>query len=85
MIDRNIRANRTKEEERKARLRGLATAVCLIVLFNIVFKVQKFVSIPFTHDGKTSLLGILAAFAAGLAVVGAVLFLVYKLAKNRSK
>ena len=84
MIDRHIRNTRSKEESGKAHKRAFLTAIAIFVLFLAVSNIQKAVRTPFRDTGAQVLGNILAA-CVGIAIVGAVVFLVYKYGKSRQQ
>lgn len=82
MIDRNIRSTRSKDETRKAHRQAVITVVVLFILFWVVTRVQDMIMTPFKNGGAPAVGFFLAVFA-GIAVTGAILYLVYRYGKRK--
>ena len=84
MIDRKIRSTRSKAESKKAHKQAVVTILALFVLFLVVTRIQDAIMTPF-QDTAVPALGFLLAICVGMAIVGAVAYVVYRLAKRRQR
>lgn|GEM_PF-4220063 len=86
MLDRNIGYNRSKKETRKAHITMVISIICLFVLFRVVGAIQTGVVQLLTGGETTAPLGYwLIAMAAGMAFVGVVIYVIYKIGKAMGK
>ena len=77
MIDRNIRNTRSKEETKKAHRQAILTALILLILFIVVTRVQNLIMVLFRNMG-VPFIGLVLSVCAGIAIVGAVVYFVYR-------
>ena len=86
MIDRNIRETRSKEETKKAKIRAVITAVCVLIVLHFDLKIMNSVRKALLVDGEPVIPGVgLIQLLVGIVFFGIVLYVVYKIGKSRQQ
>lgn len=86
MIDRNIRETRSKEETKKARIRAVITAICVLIVLHFDLKIMNSVRKALLVDGEPVIPGVgLIQLLVGIVFFGIVLYVVYKIGKSRQQ
>ena len=86
MIDRNIRETRSKEETKKAKIRAVITAVCILIVLHFDMKIMNLVREVLLVDGKPVIPAVgPIQLLVGVVFFGIVLYVVYKIGKSRQQ
>lgn len=86
MIDRNIRETRSKEETKKAKIRAVITAICVLIVLHFDLKIMNTVGKALLVDGEPVIPGVgLIQLLVGVVFFGIVLYVVYKIGKSRQQ
>ena len=86
MIDRNIRETRSKEETKKAKIRAVITAICVLIVLHFDLKIMNSVGKALFVDGEPVIPGVgLIQLLVGIVFFGLVLYVVYKIGKSRQQ
>ena len=86
MIDRNIREARSKEETKKAKIRAVITAICVLIVLHFDLRIMNSVGKALLVDGEPVIPGVgLIQLLVGIVFFGIVLYVVYKIGKSRQQ
>ena len=86
MIDRKIRETRSREETKKAKIRAVITAVCVLIVLHFDLKIMNSVGKALLVDGEPVIPGVgLIQLLVGAAFFGLILYTVYKIGKSRQQ
>ena len=86
MIDRKIRETRSREETKKAKIRAVITAICILIVLHFDLKIMNFVREVLLVDGEPVIPGVgLVQLLVGVVFVGLILYIVYKIGKSRQQ